>query len=93
MKVALAPLEVEALQGVLLHQNASVSICLTQKRRKFYLDDTINKLAMYERYCENFLFQTALEPNNPYNQLTEQGQIVSGLLKKLRQCILFANDK
>ena len=44
---------------------------------------------MYEAYCENFLIQTEFELND---QLTEQGQILSGLLKKLRQCILFAED-
>jgi hypothetical protein len=48
MRVVLAPLEVEALQSALLHQNARVSICLTQKRRNLYLDDTIHNLAMYE---------------------------------------------
>ena len=89
MRVVLAPLEVEALQSALLHQNARVSICLTQKRRKLYLEDTIHNLTMYEAYCENFLIQTEFELND---QLTEQGQILSGLLKKLRQCILFAED-
>ena len=89
MKVFLAPLEVEALQSVLIHQNARVSISIKKKKRKLYLDDTIQNMAIYEKYCEAFLFQTEFHQTD---QLTEQGQIVSGLLKKLRQCILFADD-
>jgi len=89
MKVDLAPSEFEALQSILNHQNARISISLNHKRRKLYLDATLNNLAIYEKYCEDFLFQTEFHQTD---QLTAQGQIVSGLLKKLRQCILFADD-
>lgn len=89
MRVFLAPLEIEALQSVLIHQNARVSISLHCKRRKLYLDETIQNLAIYESFCENFLFQTEFKYNDT---LTEHGQIVAGLLKKLRQCILFTDD-
>jgi len=89
MRVDLAPLEIEVLQSVFIHQTARCSILLNYKKKKFYLNEPISNLAIYEKLCENFLFQTEFHQTD---QLTEQGQIVSGLLKKLRQCILFADD-